>query len=137
MVHKKRLDVYLQAKYPAYTRTQLQSFIMRGFVRVNSRVTTKAGMPIKDTDVVELTLKEEPRFVSRAGYKLEAALVHFHIDPAGLIALDAGLSTGGFTDCLLQHGISKVYGIDVGYGQVHETIRNNPAVIIKERTNLR
>jgi 23S rRNA (cytidine1920-2'-O)/16S rRNA (cytidine1409-2'-O)-methyltransferase len=79
----------------------------------------------------------EPKYVSRAGFKLEKALDHFAVDVTGLVALDAGISTGGFTDCLLQRGIAKVYGIDVGYGQVHEKIRNDPRVILKERTNLR
>src|SRR5581483_7679018 len=80
---------------------------------------------------------EEPKYVSRAGFKLEKALQHFNIDVHGLVALDAGISTGGFTDCLLQHGVKKVYGIDVGYGQVHEKIFHDDRVIILERTNLR
>ena len=80
---------------------------------------------------------DEPKYVCRAGWKLEKALDYFCIDPTDLIVMDAGLSTGGFTDCLLQRGAKRVYGIDVGYGQVHEKIRQDPRVIIHERTNLR
>jgi 23S rRNA (cytidine1920-2'-O)/16S rRNA (cytidine1409-2'-O)-methyltransferase len=134
---KKRLDAYLQEKYPHYSRTQLQSWIMQGMVTVNGQKSSKSGTFVCETDDVNLVIGEQPKFVCRAGYKLEHALIHFAIDPSGLIALDAGLSTGGFTDCLLQFGAAKIYGIDVGYGQVHEKIRKNPAVIIKERTNLR
>jgi len=75
--------------------------------------------------------------VCRAGWKLEKALDHFGIDPHGLVIVDAGLSTGGFTDCLLQRGAKRIYGIDVGYGQVHEKIRHDPRVVVMERTNLR
>jgi len=75
--------------------------------------------------------------VSRAGFKLEKALDEFEVDVAGLTVLDAGISTGGFTDCLLQRGAKKVYGIDVGYGQVHEKLRDDPRVVLMERTNLR
>ena len=80
---------------------------------------------------------EMPKYVGRAGFKLEKALDHFEIDVHGLVVLDAGISTGGFTDCLLQRGAKKVYGIDVGYGQLHEKIRSNERVSVHERTNLR
>lgn len=136
MNSKKRLDAYLQEKYPAYSRTQLQSWIMQGKVMVNDQKVTKAGSAVKQTDTVTLNV-DEPKYVCRAGWKLEKALDYFAIDPTGLVILDAGLSTGGFTDCLLQRGAAKIYGIDVGYGQVHEKIRQNPQVIVQERTNLR
>lgn len=97
---------------------------------------TKAGMLIPEDAQLSFDI-EEPKYVSRGGFKLEAALHHFKIDAHGLVVLDAGISTGGFTDCLLQAGASKVYGIDVGYGQVSDKIRHDPRVVLKERINLR
>lgn len=133
---KKRLDAKLLELYPQYSRRQIQSWIMQGKVMVNDAVITKNGIMIPDDAHIVLAV-EEPKYVSRAGFKLEKALDHFHIDVTNLVAMDAGLSTGGFADCLLQRGIKKLYGIDVGYGQVHEKIRTDPRVIVKERTNLR
>lgn len=133
---KKRLDLLLQERYPQYSRQQLQSWIMQARVAVAGTVVTKAGQAIPVDADVQLVV-QEPKFVGRAGFKLEKALDYFAIDVQGLVALDAGLSTGGFTDCLLQRGVQKVYGVDVGYGQVHEKIRNDPRVVVKERTNLR
>jgi len=86
---------------------------------------------------VEITLKQAPRFVSRGGDKLLGCLEVFHPVIQDRICLDGGISTGGFTDCLLQHGAQRVYGVDVGYGQVAWTLRNHPQVVLKERTNLR
>ena len=136
MSSKKRLDILLIERYPAYSRQQIQSWIMQGRVLVKGQAITKPGTPVLDTTSIELCI-EEPRYVCRAGWKLEKALDFFKIDVTGLIILDAGLSTGGFTDCLLQRGAIKVYGIDVGYGQVHEKLRKDPRLIIHERTNLR
>lgn len=136
MSNKKRLDLKLSELYPAYSRRQIQSWIMQGKVIVNDAVITKNGILIPDDARIILNV-EEPKYVSRAGFKLEKALDHFNIDVTDLVALDAGLSTGGFSDCLLQRGIKKIYGVDVGYGQVHEKIRNNPHVVVMERTNLR
>lgn len=133
---KKRLDVKVHELYPQYSRRQIQSWIMQGLVTVNEQVITKSGMQVADDARITLD-KDEPKFVSRAGFKLEKALEHFAIKVAELVALDAGLSTGGFTDCLLQYGVKKVYGVDVGYGQVHEKIRNDERVVVLERTNLR
>lgn len=133
---KKRLDLKVHELYPEYSRRQIQSWIMQGRVTVNEQVVTKGGMQVAD-DVRIVLDKDEPKFVSRAGFKLEKALEHFVIDVTDLVALDAGLSTGGFTDCLLQQGVKKVYGVDVGYGQVHEKIRNDERVVVLERTNLR
>lgn len=133
---KKRLDQLLLDRYPQCSRNYIQSLIMQGRVRVEDIIITKAGTSIAVDAAIDLAT-EEPKFVSRAGFKLEKALEHFNINVHNLIALDAGLSTGGFTDCLLQRGVQKVYGVDVGYGQVHEKIRNNPKVIVMERTNLR
>lgn len=136
MNKKKRLDSFLLEMYPEYSRTQLQSWIMQGKVFVNEQKAVKPGMQVRPEDVIELRA-EKPKFVCRAGYKLEQALHDFEVDVRGKVVLDAGLSTGGFTDCLLQRGARKVYGIDVGYGQVHEKIRQNENVVVMERTNLR
>lgn len=133
---KQRLDVVVQQQYPDYSRQQIQSWIMQGKVLVDGKPVTKPGVQVRDDVVITLKVKEQ-KFVSRAGFKLEKALDHFNIDVTDLVVMDAGLSTGGFTSCLLQRGSKKVYGIDVGYGQVHEKIRNDERVIIMERTNLR
>src|SRR4029079_11119221 len=85
----------------------------------------------------ELTLKAPQRFVGRGGLKLESALDYFGIDPAGAIALDIGASTGGFTDCLLQRGVAKVYAVDVGHGQLAWKIRDDPRVVVHEKLNAR
>lgn len=133
---KKRLDLVVQEQNPQLSRAQIQSFIIQGKVLVDGRPVTKPGTQVALDAHIVLTATEQ-KYVSRAGFKLEAALEHYKIDVKGLIALDAGLSTGGFTDCLLQHDAAKVYGVDVGYGQVHEKIRNDPRVVVMERTNLR
>ena len=133
---KKRLDLILQETMPMYSRQQIQSWIMQGRVKVNTVVITKAGTLVAPDADIHVDIQEPP-YVSRAGLKLAAALETFNINVHGLVALDAGLSTGGFTDCLLQHGVAHVYGIDVGYGQVHEKIRHDPRVTVMERTNLR
>lgn len=123
-------------RHPSLTRNQIQSFIIQGLVKVNDQVSSKPGMLVP-TDA-EITLEiDQPKFVSRAGFKLEAALDHFKVDVTDLVALDAGISTGGFTDCLIQRGIKRVYGVDVGYGQVHEKVRNDKRLILMEKTNLR
>lgn len=136
MAEKKRLDQLMQEKEPRYSRAQIQSWIMQGKIMVDGHVITKPGTMTNIDAVLSYDL-QEPKYVSRAGFKLEKALEHFGIDVTGLIIMDAGISTGGFTDCLLQHGAKKVYGIDVGYGQAHEKIRNDSRVILLERTNLR
>lgn len=133
---KERLDARLQREHPHLTRNQIQSFILQGKVLVDDKVITKSGTQITKENIVNLTV-EDPKFVSRAGFKLEAALDHFKIDVTNLVALDAGISTGGFTDCLLQRSIAKVYGIDVGYGQVHEKVCRDKRVVLFEKTNLR
>jgi len=133
---KKRLDVLVHELYPQYSRRQIQSWIMQGKIIVDDKVITKSGHQVTD-DVKIVMNVEPPKFVSRAGFKLEKALDFFNIDVTGLVVLDAGLSTGGFTDCLLQRGAKKIYGIDVGYGQVHEKIRQHDQVEVIERLNLR
>ena len=133
---KKRLDVLVGERYPEFSRTYIQSIIMQGKVAVNERVIDKPGTQVlDDADIV--VDAQEPKYVSRAGFKLEKALDHFAFDVTGLVVLDSGVSTGGFTDCLLQRGAKKVYGVDVGYGQVHEKLLKDDRFVLMERTNLR
>lgn len=136
MNKKQRLDHRVSQMMPQYSKQQIQSWIMQGKVIVDGKVIIKPGHQIGQ-EVSILVDAQVPKYVSRAGVKLERALEQFHIDVSGLVALDAGISTGGFTDCLLQHGIKKVYGVDVGYGQVHEKVAQDRRVEILERTNLR
>lgn len=136
MSTKQRLDQLLLALYPQFTPNQLQSWIMQGKVTVDGKIVTKSGTAVATDANVELTV-QELKYVGRAGFKLEKALDTFGVDVKDLVVMDAGLSTGGFTDCLLQRGAARVYGVDVGYGQVHEKIRIDPRVVVMERVNLR
>lgn len=136
MAKKQRLDAVLAALFPQHSRTLLQSLIMQGKARVNEQVVTKPGTPVAADATVTLD-DAQPKYVSRAGFKLEAALDHTGLDVTDLVVLDAGLSTGGFTDCLLQRGARRVYGVDVGHGQVHEKMVRDERVVVMERTNLR
>lgn len=133
---KERLDILVQKLYPQYSRQQIQSWIMQGKVTVDGLRVDKPGSQTKSTATIDMRV-EEPKFVGRAGYKIEKALDTFGIDVADKIIMDAGLSTGGFTDCLLQRGAKELFGIDVGFGQVHEKIRADERVHVMERTNLR
>ncbi len=133
---KKRLDELVHEQVPQHSKRQIQSWIMQGNVTVDGKVITKPGTQLGPGLAIVLNVAA-PKYVSRAGLKLEKALDHFQLDVKDLIVLDAGLSTGGFTDCLLQRGAKKVYGVDVGYGQVHEKIKADPRVQVVERTNLR
>jgi len=133
---KQRLDELTVERNPELSRTVAQSWIAQGKVLVDGQPVTKAGTKFKPSVKIEV-IAEQPKFVCRAGLKLEKALAHFNVDVTGCVALDSGLSTGGFTDCLLQSGATKVYGVDVGYGQVAEKIRQDERVVIMERTNLR
>ena len=128
---KKRLDVLLVERGLAETRSQAQALVLAGRVRGHS----KAGEQVEDS--AELALVEAPRFVSRGGEKLARALHAFGVDPAGRDCLDVGASTGGFTDLLLQRGARRVAALDVGYGQLHERLRDDPRVTVLERTNVR
>jgi 23S rRNA (cytidine1920-2'-O)/16S rRNA (cytidine1409-2'-O)-methyltransferase len=132
---KQRLDTLLVDLGLSPSRQQAQRLIQAGEVMVNQTVIDKAGTEV-DTKA-EIKVKERPPYVSRGGEKLAKSLKFFGISPQQRICLDGGISTGGFTDCLLQNGAEKVYGIDVGYGQVDWKIRTDERVIIKERTNLR
>ncbi len=132
---RERLDVLLQ-KRMNLTRTQAQSLIRSGKVfDKNGICLDKPGTKLPEN--IELKVIQDNRFVSRGGIKLEHALNHFGIDVQSVIAIDIGSSTGGFTDCLLQYGAKKVYAIDVGYGQLAWSIRNNPRVVVMERCNIR
>lgn len=133
---KIRLDQRIALLVPQFSRQQIQSWIMQGKITAHGIVLTKPGMLV-DAELEVCLDIQEPKYVSRAGYKLEKALDHFGVQVQGLVALDAGISTGGFTHCLLQRGIQKVYGIDVGYGLVHEKVAQDPRVVLHERTNLR
>lgn len=132
---KIRLDKLLLEKNLAPTRQKAQALIGAGQVMVNNRPADKAGILVEDSALVEI--RESCPYVSRGGYKLAAGLEFFNIRPAGLICLDIGASTGGFTDCLLQNGALKVYSIDVGYGQLAWKLRQDPRVVVMERTNAR
>ncbi len=117
------------------SRAEAQRLIRAGEVRVADRVVDQPGTLVAPDAPIALAAR--PRFVSRGGEKLEAALVGFGIDVRGWVAADVGASTGGFTDCLLQRGAARVYAIDVGYGQLDWRLRNDPRVVVMERTNAR
>ena len=130
-----RLDVLLVERRLAESRAKAQAMIMAGQVRVSDQVTLKPATSVPADAVV--TVDSGPRFVSRGGEKLEAALEAFHMDVTGWVCADVGASTGGFTDCLLQRGAAKVYAIDVGKGILHWKLRNDPRVVVMEETNAR
>ena len=132
---KQRLDALLVERGLCESRQQAQRLIRAGEVQVNHAVVDKPGTAFAED--VELLVKARSPFVSRGGEKLAKALSEFPIEPKGRIALDGGISTGGFTDCLLQAEAELVYGIDVGYGQVAWALRQDPRVVLRERTNLR
>jgi len=133
---KSRLDLIMVAKGLAKSRQQAKALIMAGKVLVNNQIMAKPGVLVARDDHIDFKGEEIP-YVSRGGLKLEKALQAFRIDLTGLVCLDAGASTGGFTDCLLQHGASRVFAVDVGYGQLAWKIRQDPRVIVIERTNIR
>jgi len=132
---KDRLDKLLVDLKLAPTRAKAQALILAGRVKVDSHVVDKAGASVKPGSSIEVAGGSE--FASRGGEKLEHAIGHFHGRIKDKVALDVGASTGGFTDCLLQHGARKVYALDVGYGQLAWAIRNDPRVVVMERTNAR
>lgn len=132
---KQRLDTLLVNLDLCTSRQQAQALIRTGKVTVNQQLVDKPGTEVDMA--ANIQIKERSRYVSRGGEKLAKALEVFAIPVTERICLDGGISTGGFTDCLLQAGAAKVYGIDVGYGQADWGLRNDPRVILKERTNLR
>ena len=133
---KKRLDVLLVERLYAETRSKAQAIIMSGNVYVNGQKADKPGTSFEETVEIEVRGAVCP-YVSRGGLKLEKALRDFGVKPEGFVCSDSGASTGGFTDCLLQQGAKKVFAIDVGYGELNWKIRNDPRVVVMERTNIR
>ena len=132
---KQRLDLLLINLNLCASRQQAQRLIRAGWVKVNQKLTDKPGTEV-DTEA-KIEIRKKPKYVSRGGEKLAKALAEFKITVTDRICLDGGISTGGFTDCLLQAGAAKVYGVDVGYGQVAWSLRTDNRLILKERTNFR
>lgn len=133
---KKRLDVLLFEKGLCPSRERAKTSIMAGLVYVGGQKADKPGDLVEETAALEVRDNGKD-FVSRGGHKIEKALDFFAIDPAELVVMDVGASTGGFTDCLLRRGAAQVYSIDVGYGQLAWSLRNDPRVKCMERTNIR
>ncbi len=132
---RERLDKLLVERGLVESREKARALIMAGSVVVSGQKVTKAGTRVPADAEIEII--EDLPYVSRGGLKLEAALRHFGIDVKGKVCVDIGASTGGFTDCLLKHGAKRVYAVDVGYGQLHWKLRNDPRVVNIERTNIR
>jgi 23S rRNA (cytidine1920-2'-O)/16S rRNA (cytidine1409-2'-O)-methyltransferase len=132
---KERLDVLLVQRGLCPSREKAQRVIMAGGVFSGGTRLDKASQQLSADTPLEV--READRYVGRGGHKLEAALTHFAIDPSGRVCLDVGASTGGFTDCLLQHGAARVYALDVGHGQLDWKIRNDPRVVVMEHHNAR
>jgi 23S rRNA (cytidine1920-2'-O)/16S rRNA (cytidine1409-2'-O)-methyltransferase len=131
----RRLDLALVERGLCESREKAKRAILAGQVRINERFGRKSSDPVKPDD--QLTLAAPEKFVSRGGLKLEHALTHFDLNVTGLTAIDLGASTGGFTDCLLQRGATKVYAVDVGRGQLAWKLRRDPRVMVMEKTNAR
>jgi len=132
---KIRLDLLLVERGLVENRSQAQSLIMAGRVRLKGQLANKPGIMV--TPEAEITLDSNSRYVSRGGKKLATALKSFKVDVNDLVCADVGASTGGFCDCLLQHGAAKVYAIDVGKGILHWKLRNDARVVVMEKTNAR
>ena len=132
---RQRLDVLLLERGLFDSREQARAAVLAGEVRADGRPVSKPGMQV--SEAVELIVLARPRFVSRGGEKLDHALDRFGLDVAGRSVVDIGVSTGGFTDCLLQRGAARVIGVDVGYGQIDYRLRVDPRVVLLERTNAR
>ena len=136
--NKERLDVAVVRRGLAPSRERARALIMAGQVYVGDRLMDKPGMLVPlDAECRLAESPEELKYVSRGGLKLEKALDAFQLSPEGLVALDVGASTGGFTHCLLERGARRVYAVDVGHGQLAWTLRNDPRVVVMEHTNIR
>lgn len=135
-VSRERLDVVIHKQRPDLSRSLIQSWIKNGMVTIAGKVIIKPGQLVDQAVAFTLQL-DQPEYVSRSGAKLNQALQAFNVDVAGLTALDVGLSTGGFTDCLLQHHAAKVFGVDVGTKQVHPKIAADSRVVVMEQTDIR
>jgi 23S rRNA (cytidine1920-2'-O)/16S rRNA (cytidine1409-2'-O)-methyltransferase len=132
---KHRIDVLMVARGLAESRNRAQRLIMAGEVRVAGEMIHKPSTQVSEDAQIEV--KARPKFVSRGGKKLAAAIEAFSVPVSGKVCADVGASTGGFTDCLLQNGAEKVYAIDVGYGVLHWKLRQDPRVVVMERVNAR
>jgi 23S rRNA (cytidine1920-2'-O)/16S rRNA (cytidine1409-2'-O)-methyltransferase len=132
---RERLDLLLVARGLVASREQAKRAIMAGEVKIGTDVADKPGTLVRAD--APLSVAAPPRYVGRGGFKLEAALDHFLVDPAGALCLDVGASTGGFTDCLLQRGAERVYAVDVGHDQLDWKIRSDPRVVTLEHVNAR
>jgi 23S rRNA (cytidine1920-2'-O)/16S rRNA (cytidine1409-2'-O)-methyltransferase len=132
---KQRLDQILVERGLVETREKARRLIMAGEVLVDEQVSDKPGRPIAGDAVIRV--RALPPYVSRGGLKLAAALEAFHVDVSGLRVIDVGASTGGFSDCLLQHGAERIFAVDVGYGQLAWKLRSDQRVVVLERTNIR
>ncbi|GAA5414740.1 TlyA family RNA methyltransferase [Ureaplasma ceti] len=135
MENKERIDILLTKLELARSRSQAKSLIENGNVLVNEKVITKPNFLVAETD--NIVIKEKMKYVSRAGLKLEKGIESFGVDFTDKVVLDIGASTGGFTDCSLQHGAKQVYAVDVGYNQLDSSLVNNPKVINLEKTNVK
>lgn len=131
-----RLDALLVARGIAKSREKAKEYIRSGKIMLNGKTAAKPAIDVSETDVIEY-LGEEEKYVGRGGFKLEKALSCFDIDLSDCICVDIGASTGGFTDCMLQNGATKVYAVDVGYGQLDWKLRSDERVVCMERTNAR
>lgn len=136
MAGKRRLDQLLVERGLYPSRERAQAALMAGLVKIGDTVATKAGMQVSEDVAVTVAGQVHP-YVSRGGLKLERALATFGVDPAGRVVLDAGASTGGFTDLCLQRGARRVFAVDVGYGQLAWSLRSDERVVVMERTNVR
>jgi 23S rRNA (cytidine1920-2'-O)/16S rRNA (cytidine1409-2'-O)-methyltransferase len=134
---KVRVDQLLVDRGLAPSRTKAQALILAGEVVIDERRVDKPGTAVPETAEVRLKAGAVLRYVSRGGLKLEAALDHFGIDPAGKVCADLGASTGGFTDCLLQRGARRVHACDVGHGQLDQKTARDPRVVVHDRLNVR
>ncbi|MFH1446083.1 MAG: TlyA family RNA methyltransferase [Chloroflexota bacterium] len=132
---KIRVDILLVQRGLIDSQSKAQRLVMAGQVRVNGEIVLKPSVAVSKNASIEI--KPSPEYVSRGGKKLIAALYEFNVQVEGLVCADVGASTGGFTDCLLQHGATRVYAIDVGYGILHWKLRNDERVVVLERTNAR
>ena len=133
---KVRLDKLILQRGLAPSRERAQALVLAGRVLVNEQKVEKAGANVDEEAVIRL-LGDEMPYVSRGGLKLARAVEHWHIDVQGKVCMDIGTSTGGFTDCLLQHGAAQVIAVDTGYGQIDMKLRNDPRVRLLEKTNAR
>jgi len=135
-VSKERIDKLLAEREMVPSRERARALIMEGRVRVDGQVVNKAGAQVSLGALIEIRRQDFP-FVSRGGIKLEGALDTFGVNPQGMVVMDVGASTGGFTDCMLQRGASKVYAVDVGYEQLAWKLQKDPRVVNLERKNVR